>query len=423
MPQVDRHRPQEMNLDSLTDVVTNLAGTLILVVVLVLGVTRSASYDGGHSPAGERSLSALLRQIESLRCELAELDRAAHRAKARLTEYRERMARGAPGPEGKSTPQRKPSGSTSPSGVGWTHGADRLVQRFRGFEKIAIGTSRPAHLSGLCGAGSEPVPFVQNLFPVRPLLAAGCLLAIELGPTRVAEPRPSDRSEYAARLAREGLNTAGAQATDLDRRWAEVLRELNELEDLLAHPPAKDEPNKSAAEGVQKVWFRPPLARRTPKQPIGVVCENGRFSLLDFPALNDRLANLLPKLSTPRAGQRVPFSLNDSDFRFELVTEEARVTVQGKQVSRLRQYVEAVRKAGHPGQTWEELSHSDSWFQQALARANPDQSFVSFAVWPDSFEAFRRARAVAWERQFEVGWEPQEAGQALRLGAGPGIVL
>jgi len=65
----------EINFDGLTDSVTNLAGALILLVVLLLGVTTNAVQTTPSPPpvapgVGTGSLDGLLEQVVVMRAEL-----------------------------------------------------------------------------------------------------------------------------------------------------------------------------------------------------------------------------------------------------------------------------------------------------------------------------------------------------------------
>lgn len=76
MARVNRNSQVELNFDGLTDSVTNLVGTLILLVVLVMGLSKKS---GGARPDptsdAPRPIEELIGRVESLRAELAAIDR------------------------------------------------------------------------------------------------------------------------------------------------------------------------------------------------------------------------------------------------------------------------------------------------------------------------------------------------------------
>lgn len=59
------------------------------------------------------------------------------------------------------------------------------------------------------------------------------------------------------------------------------------------------------------------------------------------------------------------------------------------------------------GETPEKLSKDNSEFQKILQEIDPETEFLAFIVKADSYEAFRVARKEAWDKGFDVGWEPQ----------------
>lgn len=70
------------------------------------------------------------------------------------------------------------------------------------------------------------------------------------------------------------------------------------------------------------------------------------------------------------------------------------------------------------GESPKQLSQEDSEFQTILKNLNPQTDYLAFLVRPDSFSTFRRAREVAGERNFDVGWEPMKADTAIVFGSG-----
>lgn len=75
----------ELNFDGLTDAVTNLVGSLLLLVVLVLGMSRPKAADSGAGGA-----SAAQQQLESLRLEIRGLHGQVDALEPQLRQLRER---------------------------------------------------------------------------------------------------------------------------------------------------------------------------------------------------------------------------------------------------------------------------------------------------------------------------------------------
>ena len=59
------------------------------------------------------------------------------------------------------------------------------------------------------------------------------------------------------------------------------------------------------------------------------------------------------------------------------------------------------------GEELKSLTRPRSLFQRGLQSLDPAKWYASFMVWPDSFETYLTARAVAAEIGFSAGWAPQ----------------
>ena len=88
-----RNSEVELCLDSMTDLITNLAGGLILVVMLLLGLTREApktldtkSSSVGKESTGEKSTAELVRKLQQLKNETDVVNLEIEADEARLTE-------------------------------------------------------------------------------------------------------------------------------------------------------------------------------------------------------------------------------------------------------------------------------------------------------------------------------------------------
>lgn len=66
-----------------------------------------------------------------------------------------------------------------------------------------------------------------------------------------------------------------------------------------------------------------------------------------------------------------------------------------------------------PGDIQEESSN----FREVLQNLNPQTDYLAFLVRSDSFTGFRQARELAWEKGFDVGWEPMEGDRTIVFGS------
>jgi hypothetical protein len=61
------------------------------------------------------------------------------------------------------------------------------------------------------------------------------------------------------------------------------------------------------------------------------------------------------------------------------------------------------------------LADSSRGYAAVLRAHDPAKVYLAFIVRPDGFEAFREARKIAWDRGYQVGWEPFAAARELSL--------
>ena len=64
-------------------------------------------------------------------------------------------------------------------------------------------------------------------------------------------------------------------------------------------------------------------------------------------------------------------------------------------------------KPGVQGETITQIRKPGSKFNRILKSLNPKKQFIFFIVRSDSYEIFREARKLAWEKNLDVGWTPK----------------
>jgi len=265
-------------------------------------------------------------------------------------------------------------------------------------------------------------------------LLAGAVLALILG-TLSGKDRHSSGAEAARKEARlpqddPGLpkvqsgdpekllkrlraaiteNTAALQG--LEGRTFELKREIARLRDLLKKIQSSAD-GKLKPETPTKVGYRPPMRRLTKKKAFGVVCQAERISIVDYEMVtrvwlqNSRVMTL--QGDRFRSGR---FDLPGSDFEIQVETQEM------DRPSAFRRLI-VHRKPGCEGESIEQAQQPGSRFRRALESHSPEEYVLEFSVWPDSHHTFRAAREMAWKAGYDVGWEPLEIGELLKLGPG-----
>jgi biopolymer transport protein ExbD len=65
----------------------------------------------------------------------------------------------------------------------------------------------------------------------------------------------------------------------------------------------------------------------------------------------------------------------------------------------------------------------DDWYGRILAKLDKQKEMLSFIVRDDSFEVFKRARAMAGKQQAEVSYELIDANEPIKFGLGGSIPM
>ncbi|WP_199302691.1 hypothetical protein [Oscillatoria sp. FACHB-1406] len=102
-------------------------------------------------------------------------------------------------------------------------------------------------------------------------------------------------------------------------------------------------------------------------------------------------------------------------LRFDIANYEVKVYVDSASASLVYAYE---RSANAKGESSATMKEAESDFNEEIAELDPQRDYLAFIVRPDSFEAFRAARQLAWNKGFDVGWEPMNPERAIVFGSG-----
>ena len=70
-------------------------------------------------------------------------------------------------------------------------------------------------------------------------------------------------------------------------------------------------------------------------------------------------------------------------------------------------------KPGVQGEGITQIRQINSKFNRILKSLNPKKQFIFFIVRSDSYEIFREARKLAWEKKLDVGWMPKPEDEVI----------
>ncbi|MCA9124142.1 MAG: hypothetical protein H6822_30415 [Planctomycetaceae bacterium] len=264
-----------------------------------------------------------------------------------------------------------------------------------------------------------------------PILLGVCVLGLcvsvvaEQSVRRVAPPGGSNAAtRQHAQLLAESIVAAEREAALLARNISALDREIARLIDELSSPPPPVEKGKSEERvGAKELKFRPPLAQRTNLKPMLFVCLEGRVIYPDFEAVmrhrnksepTAEFRDELRKAARTAAPSEIDVAVPEGNFNLRYLYHLN--DAGGLELDNLL----AVPKPGGVGELPDQLRSDSSEFLTELRKAVPESTVIQFIVFHDSFEAFREARAIAWEHGFDVGWFPFAAGRDLILGGGGG---
>lgn len=203
-------------------------------------------------------------------------------------------------------------------------------------------------------------------------------------------------------------------------------------EDELASLRAKlaDTPVQEAVPPKEIVLPNPRPAPEGIK-PVIVLCREGRVMIVDVEGIQDVAQKRVAYIIRRRRLGRDPAAGIDGkvlaeEFNRDPVNDRNRnFDVKLKIAGRVPKLV--LHRREDAGDTAERLQRSSSRYQAQIRRIDPDEFYLQFRVWPDSFEAYLKAREISSRRGLLAGWRAEttqgeytiDLGTKLRVGPPP----
>lgn len=163
-----------------------------------------------------------------------------------------------------------------------------------------------------------------------------------------------------------------------------------------------------------KVLVPTPMEHPTDKRVTFIECRDNQLFLVSLDEIN-RLANdALKKLVDASKGDQKRFIESLSTAFVE--TDSYRIDLS---FSLIGQY--ALRpKEGVEGYVIENVNKEKDtdWFGQIVSRMNPEEEILTFLVRDDSYNIFKKARAIAWMKQVQASCELLDMNEPLKFGLG-----
>ncbi|PSF39314.1 hypothetical protein C7H19_00560 [Aphanothece hegewaldii CCALA 016] len=175
-----------------------------------------------------------------------------------------------------------------------------------------------------------------------------------------------------------------------------------------------------------------PLVKKSQKQPHFFEINHNRVAYIDDKLVNSQLSQVLENL--PSCNEPKPPSAIDEssyqDYLFQLQEYESCRQIMVEQIKSFQTETKFyqvrfvgqdsllyVPKSEKIGDSMDELKQKDSNFTNLLKSMNPQTEYLAFIVRPDSFATFRAARKQAWDKGFDVGWEPHPQESPIVFGS------
>ncbi|MBI1368376.1 MAG: hypothetical protein GC162_06945 [Planctomycetes bacterium] len=194
------------------------------------------------------------------------------------------------------------------------------------------------------------------------------------------------------------IDDRGKHAHDLESKISSAQAELAKLKAILDTTPQMQVP-------APKIITLPNPRPAPPEAtPILFICREGRILPVDMTQLE-----LVAQTGVQQAGG-TPNAKGEIDC--DAVVNYFETHALGDKYFRVRikihnytPYMILDRKPD-AGETVEQLSAPQSDYQQAVRAANKTTQYARYLVWPDSFETYIAARAIAADADMMAGWEP-----------------
>jgi len=163
-----------------------------------------------------------------------------------------------------------------------------------------------------------------------------------------------------------------------------------------------------------KVLIRTPLQRMTDKTPVYIECRHDELFLVPVLDLRDLAKTELSEVARSAKGNTATMLKLLAEASAE--TDAYRVDLT---YALLGQFA-IVPREGTEGYQLRDMSKemSTDWFGRILTGLDPEKEMLTFLVRDDSYDVFKRARALAWARKVDVSYELMDVRAPIKFGLG-----
>lgn len=200
--------------------------------------------------------------------------------------------------------------------------------------------------------------------------------------------------------------------------------QLSEQQKLIASLKARLADKAAAGPDRDAKVVNLPDPKEAPKGATGLIflCQKGQIVPLDTAGLQSKAMEVV------KAAQRTLIRQDRIDC--EKLTDLFEKRFVGDRYCQLKVRIGgdakpylAVFPRDNAGESTSELLRPGSPFQRGLREVNPQQQYLDFRVWGDSFDTYLEARNIAAKRGVLAGWIPYSPGAEYWIGFGSELKL
>jgi hypothetical protein len=232
------------------------------------------------------------------------------------------------------------------------------------------------------------------------------LVALDARRQRLMEDKQT--IEQTAKAGAAAMRAAALSSADLQQRIQSLAQEIHALEHL---PPLK-----------RTLHYRTPVSQPVNSEELLFECNHNRVTFIDIAAMLNEVRNVIEeKAKLLRAQWRVSDVAGPiGPFRLQYAVERERSLLDAVAGQAVPEGSGGFRYGvsdwqlepilPERGDTAEAALTEGSEFRQIIDRIDPQQTVVTFWVYPDSFALFRRLRDFLYEREVVVAGRPLPEG-------------
>ncbi|MFH0880153.1 MAG: hypothetical protein V2A34_10615 [Lentisphaerota bacterium] len=168
-----------------------------------------------------------------------------------------------------------------------------------------------------------------------------------------------------------------------------------------------------------KVLVPTPMEHTSNRRPVFIECRNNELFTIPVESIRKLASDTLKDLATKAQGDsgKMLQLLAESKLQTEAYKVDLNFALLGQLAISPEVGVEGYRLVDIQNET------ANDWFGKILISVDKEKEMLSFVVRDDSYEVFKRARALAWTEKVEVSYELIDVDEPIKFGLGGSIPM